>query len=293
MTASALLALLRIPNVFTAVANVVAGVVLARRGGFEAVDLLLCGASASLYLAGMVLNDYCDRAVDARERPERPIPSGQIAPRVALALGAALLALGVALAAAHSAAALAVALPLAACVVAYDAALKDTALGPLAMGACRFLNVTLGLVATAARPEWAWLAAEWIAAHTIAITILSRDEVAGGDPERTRRGVGIALGATLGAGAALVLVGPVATAADLARVAPFYAFVVWRALRLFRPLLDDASPAALRRAIGGGILLMPAIDAVVVAAAGHLVPAALIAALALPAYHLRRRFSPT
>ena len=31
-----------------------------------------------LYAAGMVLNDAFDAELDARERPERPIPSGRI-----------------------------------------------------------------------------------------------------------------------------------------------------------------------------------------------------------------------
>ena len=40
----------------------------------------LAGASSCLYLAGMALNDYADREVDAVERPARPIPSGRVSP---------------------------------------------------------------------------------------------------------------------------------------------------------------------------------------------------------------------
>ena len=36
----------------------------------------LVASSSCLYLAGMALNDYADRDVDAVERPGRPIPSG-------------------------------------------------------------------------------------------------------------------------------------------------------------------------------------------------------------------------
>ena len=91
MTSGALLRLLRIPIVFTAAANVAAGVMLARGGVLRASDLALCAASACLDLAGMALNDYFDRDIDALERPERPIPSGEIAPYFALGLGVALL----------------------------------------------------------------------------------------------------------------------------------------------------------------------------------------------------------
>lgn len=38
---------------------------------------------SAFYCAGMALNDYWDRAVDAEERPSRPIPSGQVSPKQA------------------------------------------------------------------------------------------------------------------------------------------------------------------------------------------------------------------
>src|SRR5436309_2569438 len=83
--AAGLLALVRPPNVFTAVADSLAGLVLARRAGPVLGDpgLWCLAASACLYLGGIALNDYFDRAVDAVERPERPIPSGSVPPAVA------------------------------------------------------------------------------------------------------------------------------------------------------------------------------------------------------------------
>ena len=52
----------------------------------------LVAASSCLYLAGMALNDYADREVDAVERPGRPIPSGRVSPGFALGLAGALTA---------------------------------------------------------------------------------------------------------------------------------------------------------------------------------------------------------
>src|SRR2546430_2791969 len=80
--AAGLLALVRPPNVFTAVADSAAGLLLARRAGPLAGDpgLWCLAASACLYLGGIALNDYFDRHVDAVERPERPIPSGAVPP---------------------------------------------------------------------------------------------------------------------------------------------------------------------------------------------------------------------
>ena len=91
MTLQAVWRLCRIPNVFTAFANVVAGVLLARRGRFQRGDLLLVAASGCLYLAGMVLNDFFDRRIDAVERPTRPIPAGEVPAAAAALLGFALL----------------------------------------------------------------------------------------------------------------------------------------------------------------------------------------------------------
>ena len=53
--------------------------------------LLLLGVSLT-YVGGMILNDAFDAAVDARERPSRPIPSGRISRRSAFAAGFTLLA---------------------------------------------------------------------------------------------------------------------------------------------------------------------------------------------------------
>ncbi len=85
----------------------------------------LTAASSCLYLAGMALNDYADREVDAVERPGRPIPSGRVTPGFALGLAAGLTAAAAGLAvAADGPRALAVLAPLAATVWAYDLALK-------------------------------------------------------------------------------------------------------------------------------------------------------------------------
>ena len=75
-----------------------------------------------LYWAGMAANDWADRRLDAVERPERPIPSGRVAPAAALGLAAGLTAAGLGLAAAagRPPGRCAVAVPLAAAIWAYD-----------------------------------------------------------------------------------------------------------------------------------------------------------------------------
>src|SRR5262245_28722487 len=73
--------LVRLPNVFTALADIALGalVTAALPAHWPAFVLLLL-ASACLYSAGMVWNDYFDLEQDRRERPFRPLPSGRIPP---------------------------------------------------------------------------------------------------------------------------------------------------------------------------------------------------------------------
>jgi len=126
----------RVSNLPTVLTNVLAGAVLAgvplhaRR---VAVAML---AMSLAYTAGMFLNDAFDRRADARDRPDRPIPAGLIAPLEVFVVGYGLLGLGVGLVAAT---ALWPALALAGAIVAYDAWHKTNPLSPAVMALCRAL----------------------------------------------------------------------------------------------------------------------------------------------------------
>ncbi|WP_138909721.1 SCO3242 family prenyltransferase [Streptomyces chryseus] len=142
--------LLRVSALFTVPGDAVAGAasvgVRPNRG-----TALAAGASLCLYEAGMALNDWADRAEDAVDRPHRPIPSGRVTPRAALAASGALTAAGLALAAGAGRPALAVASGLAATIWAYDLRLKHTPAAPATMAAARALDLLLGATATATR----------------------------------------------------------------------------------------------------------------------------------------------
>jgi 4-hydroxybenzoate polyprenyltransferase len=281
--ARGVLRLIRPPNVFTAVADSLAGMLVVR-----SMAPALLGASACLYLAGIVLNDFFDRDVDAEERPGRPIPSGDVSAGFAAALGLGLLVAGVGLAAAVSRQSLAVASAIATAVIAYDGGLKKTTLGPFGMGLCRAGNFLLGLSAVRLPPAWqAYVGPALLGLYVVALTYLARDEVGGNSARRARLG--------LAALAALA----VALAAVLAAIHARWPAWIWFAglvalqARNWAPLATDASARRTGRAIGGGILLIPVLDATAVAAAGSPVAAIGVAALALPAMLLRRWFSPT
>ena len=90
------LRLLRISNVFTAIADVGMGFLFVHHTlQPAAVFGCLAAASALLYSAGMVLNDVWDVQQDRRERPDRPIPSGRIPLAEARRIGFGLLISGI------------------------------------------------------------------------------------------------------------------------------------------------------------------------------------------------------
>ena len=138
--------LVRLPNLPTALADICLGALATAalpKHALAFVSLLV--ASACLYSAGMVWNDYFDLEQDRRERPFRPLPSGRITRKQAARLGGALMAAGVLLALPAGMTSMWVALCLVGAIFAYDGWLKRTLAGPLAMGTCRFLNVLLGV----------------------------------------------------------------------------------------------------------------------------------------------------
>jgi 4-hydroxybenzoate polyprenyltransferase len=183
------LELMRLPNVFTAMADVAMGYLFVQSPQWrwnpwhDSWTLaMLVAASSLLYIAGVVLNDVFDMAIDCRRRPERPIPSGRVSLRAAQRLGWKLLVLGVLLGTAagffvgHLKPG-AVAALLAACILLYDGWLKRTPAGPLTMGTCRMLNVMLGM-SVAAAPVAAehWLVAGGIGVYVAGVTWFAQRE---------------------------------------------------------------------------------------------------------------------
>ena len=248
--------------------------------------LVLPLASACLYWAGMALNDYADRSLDAVERPERPLPSGRVRPGEAFGLAVGLTGAGVALAAVGGGRrAVRVAVPLAGAVWGYDLLLKSGPLGPLAMGACRGLDVLLGASgARAALP-----AAAALAGHTVGVTALARGEVHGSSAAVARlvcAGTAlVAASAALGGAPAarrhrlLAMVAAAGYAAQVGRAQ-------WSAAR-------DPSAATVRSATVAGIHGMVPLQAALAARAGSVLGAGSVLAAVPAARALAKAVSPT
>lgn len=290
--AKALLQLVRLPNLFTAAADSLAGWwIVAGSLGRPELWLPLVFASMAIYAGGIALNDYVDRAIDAEERPNRPIPSGRIRPRFALFLATGLLWLGWVLAAipamleADPGPAVVGGL-LVACVVAYNTAAKQTGFGPVVMGACRALNLLLGMSLATDRGGWVGLVAAVAYGTFVAgVTVLSRSETA------TGRRVGLSLGLALeslglaGLSASAIRAGwsrPYDLCLGLALLLAVSVLVARAGGVAWRRAEPQATQAAVKTAIFSLVWL---VSALVASAQGPL-PAVSVAVLWVPAFFL-------
>lgn len=267
MKAADFLALARASNLPTVWTNVLVGALLAGGALLDARLPLLMLAMSAYYVGGMFLNDAFDREFDAAHRPERPIPSGQVTARQVFGIGFGLLGLGwllVMLAPGAGWPAAASGVALGAAIVLYDAHHKGNPLSPLVMGLCRVLVVTtaaLALASVLATPVL--LAAGALLCHLIGLTYIAKQE----HLDR------------LGALWPLAFLGvPLAYGLWLAASAP----VAWLPLLGYAAVLVFAlgrlrrrAPGDVPRAVVSLIAGMSLLDAVVLAGAGHALPAML------------------
>lgn len=291
---SGILQLIRPPNVFTAFADSLAGLLILRALGVATPGNagLLVLASGCLYLSGIVLNDVFDREIDAKERPTRPIPSGAVPVRFAAQLGFGLMLGGLLLAWSVGRAPFTIALALAGCILLYDGGAKRTKVGPLVMGSCRGLDLALGLSAGLSLdrpwPAIAIIGPIVLALYVAGLTYVARDEVDGNTARRARTGLGF-LAALATAFVGWLIFCPPATAWAW----PWIALLVLLGWRNWAPVWNRHDGPSTGRAIGGGILLIPVIDATICAVAGGPGWALVIALLVVPALVLKQFFSPT
>lgn len=189
MTLRTLLTLGRTSNLPTVWSNLLAGMVLS---GAEltcrelALVASLLFVGSAFYEGGMFLNDAFDAEIDAKERPGRPIPSGQISRTTVFGLGYGLLGAGLLLLAltpalrrgAHEPF-----LPLlgglgtCSAILIYNRWHKGHAWSPVVMGACRAgLYATAALTAAGTLPENLLLAGGALWLYVVGLTHVARFE---------------------------------------------------------------------------------------------------------------------
>jgi 4-hydroxybenzoate polyprenyltransferase len=256
----------RVSNLPTVWSNVLAA--LALEGALDGCPrvLALCFIFSLYYVGGMYLNDAFDREIDARERPGRPIPSGQVSAGVVFGLGFAGLAVATALlgwvaraADASLARALASGAVLALLIVGYDVYHKQNPLSPLVMGLCRVMvYVAAAYAVRLDLTTSVLLGALGLLCHLIGLSYAAKQEAY----NRLTRIWPLAF-----------LLAPFAYAAHLASrellVWPFLAvFALWvlQSVRFLRPGPRRSVPQAVVRLIAAIALL----DAVFIASTGKL-----------------------
>jgi hypothetical protein len=185
MSWSTALRLGRVSNLPTVWTNVLAGIVLSGAGVTAPSAGLLLLSLSLFYIAGMFLNDAFDSEFDQRNRPDRPIPAGEVTAATVFAYGFGLLAFGFALLLA-----LGYGMPagtgwraplggaiLAAAVVLYDGWHKTNPVSPFLMGLCRLLVYLIaGLAVAGALPERLLLAAIVSLCYLIGLTYVAKQE---------------------------------------------------------------------------------------------------------------------
>ena len=283
---SALVELVRLPAVLSVPGDVVLGAaVTERRDATSTVGL--AASSSLLYLAGMALNDYADREVDAHERPHRPIPSGRVRAGTALGVAGGLTAAALALSAlAGGRRSFLVTLTLTGTVWAYDLRLKEGAAAVPAMAAARGLDVLVGASSGALRR--ALPSAAMVATHTALVTTLSRMEVDGADADFVRAvRAGHLVTAFLAAIGGLHGDTGGSRSSRLATTGLLAAYALENAQGQTLAA-EHPTPANLQKAVGRGVLSLVLLQAALLARARRVGQAAFVAA-AWPASRMLAR----
>jgi hypothetical protein len=192
------LTLFRPPNLFTAPGDPLVGAMLAS----GALGLLpqwpstgaTLGAALLFYAAGLLANDFFDRHIDARERPDRPIPSGAVSPFTVLVVAVALTLAGLLLLVPAGRPALVMGLLVAGASWFYNSTGKRVDwLAPLSMGLCRGLSLWMGACASGFQGAMSADVLVSVVALTLFIALItrfSRSEAAASRPSIPAWGLG-------------------------------------------------------------------------------------------------------
>ncbi|HEV8113248.1 MAG TPA: UbiA family prenyltransferase [Planctomycetota bacterium] len=291
--------LLRLSLAPTAAADIVAGAVAGANGwpwrGDSAFAIaLLVVASLAVYHGGMTLNDWADRGENRVSRPDRPIPSGAVAPRAALLVALALLILGPALAFRVSPTSGAILAGVSAVACAYDLGLRGAWIGPLLLATCRAGNLSAGIAFGAGSEPTviALIPALVYGTYVFAVSTLGRLEDA---PADVLRGSRPAL--HLFAAAAILAASPAAAGVSGRSLAAFV-LSVWGAFGLvvLARRTTTWSSGEVTRATGAGLRRLLVFTAALALAAGGpagpFVAAGILAGYPI-SYALRGVFPPS
>lgn len=293
------LTLFRLPNVFTAPSNILAGyyavVEPANANGLHLGILIIC--SILLYLSGIVLNDYFDIEVDRRERPLRPLPAGTVSKRKVLLIGIVFIIAANFISLLVSTSTFIIAAILSGTIVSYDYRMKYSVYGPGMMGAARALNVILGsspifLTTVLNINNSARIAVVTVSLFlfVFAISRLSRKEIDETDKVRTAKGSFLMIFAVL---AIIIVSGLVGVfLKDLFANLALFAIIM---IITFKPLLQrqPLSSKDIQRTIKTMVLSIIVLDSAFVSGSAGTAYGLVTVMLIMPAIILSRKFYVT
>ncbi|WP_041565644.1 UbiA-like protein EboC [Nostoc punctiforme] len=266
------LELMRPANIVTAWADILVGFAASGSGiifaqlinGEASFNILiplawLLLATSGLYGGGIVFNDVFDAELDAKERPNRAIPSGRVSRENATLLGSILFAIGIIAAFQVSLVSGAIAIFITLSSLLYDSLAKHHPFfGPLNMGLCRGSNLLLGVSAVPAIIGERWYLALIPVLYIAAITAISQGEVHGGKKITGVLAV-LLIAIVLTAILALGLLDEYTAIAAL----PFAIFLAIRILPNFIKAAREPIAGNIRNAVKIGVLSLIVLDATV------------------------------
>jgi 4-hydroxybenzoate polyprenyltransferase len=277
----ACLELMRPANIVTAFADILAGFAVA--GGviyFSDGELIaepsgllwLLLSTFGLYGGGVVYNDVFDAKLDAKERPERAIPSGRISRAAAAFLGGVLLLIGILSAfQVHQTAGI-ISIFIAVCALCYDWKAKHSVLwGPLLMGSCRGGNLLLGISIVPAVLVSYWPLAIIPVFYIASITLVSRGEVAGGSKLHGYLSLVIIAGVVVG----LVLLS-LLPEFELLRSIPFLVLFAVMVLPAFYYAAINPVSGTIKKAVKKGVISLVLMNSVIAAGFSGLLLGAIV-----------------
>ena len=272
-----ILQLIRAPAGLTAVSNVLAAAIIASQATIDFSLLWLVAASCCFYYGGMVLNDCFDYREDRVERPERPLPRGELSLTLAWGMGFGLLALGLILAWCFSATSALIAVALTAAIVLYNGFIKQGIAGSICMAGCRYLNWLLGASFIAISRE-SYVIALPILFYIAGLTFLSKQETHARDKSAVFVTAALLLATAVTMGYLIERVWQLATVESMVAYA-LLALWALAMLHQLRRVFNEFTPATIQRLIGFMVIGVIPLDALLIALSGHYLWA--IAVLAL------------
>ena len=268
MTFDLALKLGRVSNLPTVWTNCIAGIVLAGGIVADVRTLLVILALSLFYVGGMFMNDAYDAEIDAIERPERPIPSGQISQTTVFncaygMMGGSvflLLLIGFLPSNGTGSWPALCGLVLAGLIVLYNRHHKGNPISPLIIGLCRVLvYITAGICFVAALGTPLLVGAALLVSYLIGLTYVAKQEN---------------FGSVENMWPLLFLAAPILyglyLAVDSAIIWPFWlVFIFWIFVALY--FIKRRGPGDIPRAVVSLIAGICLLDAIMIASTGNIV----------------------